>query len=104
MKAKNISLKEPSDIIKNASDILGSGPEMLVKAATVIAVGVDWLKLLAASLDRDDQAVASMTIYLKFIRDALGKAANNAPDSILTPYIKDSLMFSGINHNPFGNN
>jgi hypothetical protein len=104
MKGKNISLKEPSDIIKNASDILGSGPEILVKAATVIAVGVDWLKLIAESLDRDDQAVVALSIYLKFIRDALGKASNDAPDSILTPYIKDSLMFSGINHNPFGNN
>ena len=104
MKGKNISLKEPSDIIKNASDILGSGPEILVKAATVIAVGVDWLKLLAAGLDRDDHAVVSMTIYLKFIRDALGKAANDAPDAILTPYIKGSLIHGGIDHNPFGNN
>ena len=100
---KNISLGEPSDIIKNASDILGSGPDILVKSATVIAVGVDWLKLLAASLDRDDQAVVSLTIYLKFIRDALGRAADESPSSI-TPYIKDSLMFSGIDHNPFGNN
>ena len=62
------------------------------------------MKLLAASSDRDDQAVVSLTIYLKFIRDALGKAAIDAPDSILTPYIKDSLRFSGTNHNPFGNN
>ena len=46
----------------------------------------------------------SMTIYLKFIRDALGKAANDAPDAILTPYIKGSLIHGGIDHNPFGNN
>ena len=93
----------PSDVIKNAHDILdGDCPIPKIKAANTVMSGTDWPAILSAMLDKDEEAIKTMMVYLAFVQSAVREALNDSP--LTSPYIKGNLLYNGPSTNIFGNN